>query len=91
MVDIYEIKDNPAMIDKKIMYIIDICVDEKFKRNGYGQLIFTEIEEIAKLKNIHEIELDVFLFNKSAELFYKKCGFNEEKKGMRKILTTAST
>ena len=80
--NIIKIKDNPAIKNQKIMYIIDICIEEKMKNRGYGTIVLSELEKIAKSKKCNRIKLDVYLFNTEAIQFYKKMNFKEEKIGM---------
>jgi ribosomal protein S18 acetylase RimI-like enzyme len=80
--NIIEIKDNPAIYDQSIMYIIDVCVDENSRHKGYGKEIFNGLRNIAKKNTCRSINLDVYNFNKEAISFYKKLNFSEEKVNM---------
>ena len=73
---IKEIANNRIMKDRKILNIGDICVDEKYQRNGIGKKLYNQIVQIAKEKNIHNVELTVWKFNKNAIKFYENLGMN---------------
>ena len=73
---IKEISNNRIMKDRKILNIGDICVDEQYQRNGIGKKIYNQIVQIAKEKNIHNVELMVWNFNKNAIKFYENLGMN---------------
>ena len=73
---IKEISNNRIMKDRKILNIGDICVDEKYQRNGIGKKLYNQIVQIAKEKNIHNVELMVWNFNKNAIRFYGNLGMN---------------
>ena len=73
---IKEISNNRIMKDRKILNIGDICVDEKYQRNGIGKKLYNQIVQIAKEKNIHNVELMVWNFNKNAIKFYENLGMN---------------
>ncbi len=73
---ISEISNNKIMKDRKILNIGDICVDEQYQRNGIGKKLYNQIVQIAKEKNIHNVELMVWAFNKNAIKFYENLGMN---------------
>jgi len=80
--NIIQIQDNPAILDHSFLYIIDICVDEKYRRKGYGKYIYNELIKINKEKGCKAIKLDVYEFNKAAIKFYQKIGLKTEKISM---------
>ena len=73
---IKEISNNRIMKDRKILNIGDICIDKKYQRNGIGKKLYNQIVQIAKEKNIHNVELMVWKFNKNAIKFYENLGMN---------------
>ena len=73
---IKEISNNRIMKDRKILNIGDICIDKKYQRNGIGKKLYNQIVKIAKEKNIHNVELMVWKFNKNAISFYENLGMN---------------
>ena len=73
---IKEISNNKIMKDRKILHIENICVDENHQKKGIGKKLYKQIVQLAKEKNIDNIELRVWGFNKNAINFYKNLGMN---------------
>ena len=73
---IKEISNNKIMKDRKILHIENICVDENHQKKGIGKKLYKQIVQLAKEKNIDNIELMVWGFNKNAINFYKNLGMN---------------
>ena len=73
---IKEISNNKIMKNKKILHIENICVDENHQKNGIVKKLYEQIVELAKEKNIDNIELMVWGFNENAIKFYENLGMN---------------
>ena len=73
---IKEISNNKIMKNRKILHIENICVDENHQKKGIGKKLYKQIVQLAKEKNIDNIELMVWGFNKNAINFYKNLGMN---------------
>ena len=73
---IKEISNNKIMKDRKILHIENIYVDENHQKKGIGKKLYEQIVQLAKEKNIDNIELMVWGFNKNAINFYKNLGMN---------------
>lgn len=73
---IKEISNNKIMKNRKILHIENICVDENHQKNGIGKKLYEKIVELAKEKNIDNIELMVWGFNENAIKFYENLGMN---------------
>lgn len=71
---IKEISNNKIMKDRKILHIENICVDENHQKKGIGKKLYEQIVQLAKEKNIDNIELMVWGFNENAINFYKNLG-----------------
>lgn len=71
---IREISNNKIIKDRKTLHIENICVDENNRRIGIGKKLYNKIVQIAKEKNIDNVELMVWGFNKNAIEFYKNSG-----------------
>lgn len=79
---VIQYRDHPTYRDFDSFYIDDICVLEKFRRNGIGKaLVFRCVEE-AKERNCKNVDLGVWSFNKNAIAFYESCGMKERTKRM---------
>ena len=73
---IKEITNNKIMKNRKILHIENICVDENHQKKGIGKKLYNQIVELAKEKNIDNIELMVWGFNENAIKFYENLGMN---------------
>ena len=78
--------DNNILTDIKTLYIDDLCVDEVYRRNGIGQIIFDYIREYAKEIGSYHLTLNVWACNPSAMKFYEKQGMQMLKKEMEILL-----
>lgn len=56
----------------RFAYILDVYVDEKFRRNGLGQLMINSILKNDELKDVYQW----LLITKDAHGVYSKSGFN---------------
>ena len=73
---IKELSNNKIMKDRKILHIENICVDENYQKKGIGKKLYEQMVQIAKEKNIDNIELMVWGFNENAINFYNNLGMN---------------
>ena len=73
---IKQISNNKIMNDRKILHIENICVDKNHQKKGIGKKLYKEIVQIAKERNIKNIELMVWGFNENAINFYKSLGMS---------------
>ena len=58
----------------KCIYLDDIVVQESFRRNGIGSLIFQKLRAIAREEKAQRLEWQVLDWNEPAIQFYKKWG-----------------
>ena len=56
----------------KCLFLEDIIVTQKERKNGYGKLLFNEIVKVAKKQKVKRLEWQVLEWNKDAIGFYKK-------------------
>ena len=78
------IMGSGIMADKKNLYIDDLCVDEKHRREGVGERLLAYVEDFAKSEKFDRITLNVWSCNEGAIKFYLKKGFTPYKTGMEK-------
>ena len=69
-----ELKDHPTLVDRKVMYIDDLCVDELCRGKGVGTALYEYVRNLAIETDCVNVELNVWSFNTSAIRFYEKCG-----------------
>lgn len=75
-------RDHPVYVDFDMFYIDDICVLEKYRRNGVGQKLFDCCKVKAKELGCKNLDLNVWSFNKEAIAFYEHCGMTERTRRM---------
>ena len=61
----------------KALYLGTVGVNIEFLKQGIGQLVIENSEEIAKSKGFNYLRLDVNKINIPAINLYKKCGFKQ--------------
>jgi len=59
-----------------------LFVREDFRKMGIGTMLYTHAADKAKELGIVRIELSVWAFNKSANSFYEKIGFQPQRTTM---------
>ena len=79
---VIQYREHPTYRDFDSFYIDDICVLEKFRRQGIGRALIERCKEEAKLRNCKNVDLGVWSFNKDAIAFYESCGLRERTKRM---------
>lgn len=57
--------------------IINVVIDSKYQHQGFGQALFFQMEEEAKLNNCNNIMLEVKETNLNAIKFYQKQGYEQ--------------
>lgn len=81
-----EIKDQISLMDRKSLYIDDLCVDENMRGQHIGTLLYEHVLEEAKKLGCYHVTLNVWCLNESAMRFYEKCGLSPLKITMEQIL-----
>lgn len=81
-----EIKDNASLVDRRSLYIDDICVDEAARGRHIGKTLYEAVLALAKEKDCYHVTLNVWNLNEGAMRFYEKCGMSPLKVTMEKIL-----
>jgi GNAT superfamily N-acetyltransferase len=56
----------------KCIFLEDIIVTEKERKQGYGKLLFNEVARLAKTEKVRRLEWQVLDWNEPAIEFYKK-------------------
>ena len=64
---------DACMTAFKILYVSTVFVDEAYRRKGYGEKLFSEMEERAKTLGANTIRLDTF--NWQGKEFYEALGY----------------
>ena len=66
---------NHSTNPDKMLYIDDLCVDEKYRGRHIGQILCEYVKKYASENGYQRITLNVWEFNKSARAFYDALGF----------------
>ena len=86
---IYKVKEVKCHVNlktSKILWIEELCVDEKYRKNGIGKMLMIEAENVAKKLNCERIELNCWEFNETAIKFYREIGMETQRRIMEKKL-----
>ena len=79
-------ENDPVLCDRKVLYIDDLCVDEKIRGKGIATALYAKVLEYARELHCDAVTLNVWCGNDSAMKFYEKCGLKPQKIGMEIIL-----
>ena len=75
-------REHPTYRDFDSFYIDDICVLEKFRRQGIGSALIGRCKAEANRRNCKNIDLNVWSFNQDSIAFYESCGMKERTRRM---------
>ena len=67
--------ENPFMKERDFLDIDELCVDEAYRRQGVASEMLRFIQDLARERNFHRIELNMWEFNQDALAFYEAAGF----------------
>lgn len=81
-----ETKGEPALADRKVLYIDDLCVDEAVRGGGIAKALYDRVCAYARELQCNAVTLNVWCGNDRAMRFYEKCGLKPQKIGMEYIL-----
>lgn len=82
---IFKIKivgEHINLIDRKVIWINELVVDEKLRGKGIGTKLFNETKKYAKNNKCDAVELNCWEFNEKAPRFYERCGMNTQRRIM---------
>ena len=81
-----ETKDNPSLMDRKTVYIDDLCVDATERGQHIGTALYDHVKGEAKKEGCSAVTLNVWCLNEGAMHFYEKCGMKPLKVVMEDTL-----
>ena len=84
--EILEPKFSSTMKPNKTLYIDDLCVDEKYRHQGIGQVLFEFAKKEAKRLGCYEVALYLWEGNDTAKKFYEKMGMKVKATTMEYIV-----
>lgn len=77
-----ETEENSILIQRKFVYMEDLCVKEQYRGKGIGELLFNRAAEYTKEIGVSSLELSVWEFNESAIRFYESMGMKTRTRKM---------
>ena len=78
-------ENDPVLCDRKVLYIDDLCVDEKYRGQGIARALYEHTLDYARSLSCDAVTLNVWYGN-DAQIFYEKCGMKPQKTGMEFVL-----
>lgn len=79
-------KNEPALADRRVIYIDDLCVDEGCRGSGVASALYAHVCDYARDLHCDAVTLNVWCGNDRALRFYEKQGLKPQKIGMEFIL-----
>lgn len=76
----------PNLRERKVFYIDDLCVDEKYRGQGIGKRLYEYAVSVAKDLECFHLTLNVWHLNDSTLRFYKKLGMKPLKSTIEQML-----
>ncbi|MCR4646579.1 MAG: GNAT family N-acetyltransferase [Oscillospiraceae bacterium] len=83
---IEEYAGDNVQTDRRTLYIDDICVDEKARKQHVGSALYAHVLEYARSIGCYNVTLNVWECNPGACAFYQAMGMKPYKTGMETIL-----
>lgn len=68
-------KGGPGTVERKLLRLDSICVEESVRGNGIGKTMVQEVRALARAFGCSQVILGVHPENDAAVGFYQKCGF----------------
>ncbi len=84
-----EVCGDRSLMDRKTLYLDDLCVDENLRGQGVGRALYQYVCGVARESGCDAVTLNVWCLNASAMRFYEACGMTPLKVVMEQKLTDA--
>ncbi len=78
--------DLPIVVPRRYVMIHDLVVGKDFRRAGIGRALVERVHEWALARDVAEVELNVWEFNKPALALYEEMGYETVRRRMSKRL-----
>jgi GNAT superfamily N-acetyltransferase len=85
-IDIRESPDVPVFKPREYAVIADIVVTRRLRRQGIGRALAESCHRWAVEQGVHQVELNVWEFNKAAIAFYTRLGYRTATRRLRRRL-----
>ena len=79
---IKKVKGNQNLLDSKVVWISEICVDEDYRGQGIGTKLIDHLKQLCKEQGIKRLELNCWEFNEKARKFYEENEFTTQRRIM---------
>lgn len=83
---IHKLPEKPYIHPITMLYIDDLCVDEKARGQHIGQQLYEHVVSYARELGCHSVMLNVWEGNDSAKAFYRNVGMKVKETHMEVIL-----
>ena len=83
---VQEQAETHTLYARKTLYIDDLCVDERARRQKIGQTLFEHVKGFAEANGFDAVTLNVWHLNSEAEQFYRALGMQPLKTTMEMTL-----
>lgn len=70
----------PLLKSSSYLFIDNFIINKEYRNKGVGKILFASIKNFCLLKELDNIQLNVWNFNEGAIKFYKDLGFSTSKK-----------
>ena len=81
-----ESKGDNVLVDRKTLYIDDLCVDETARGMHVGRSLYEYVRDFARENSCYDVTLNVWECNPGARAFYESLGLRPMKTYMEEIL-----
>ena len=71
--------------DVRTLYVDDLCVDESCRGRGVGTALYEHVVAFARAAGFHNLTLNVWSCNPSAQAFYEARGHKPYRVGMEQL------
>jgi len=85
-VELEEVSADRLLVDRRTLYIDDICVDERARGKHIGRQLYEYVRDYARRMGCASITLNVWQGNDAAMAFYRSLGMTVRKTCMEQIL-----
>ena len=84
--ELQEVQGDNVLVDRRVLYIDDICVDEAARHQHVGRALCEHALAFAKAQGVYHVTLRVWECNPGARAFYESMGFTPYATNMEVVL-----
>ena len=77
-----EIEDHINLKNARVLWVNEICVNQKYRRTGIGSALIEKAIEIPQVNNCVRLELNCWELNENAMKFYRNLGLTTQRRVM---------